>query len=94
MPDRVIVEVDEDLSDLIPDFLIDKRNDTSRPEVTRSRRWTTPRGARPRMESRRAITSRTRASRVIPSRGARRRRARCSAPPACARPPGRGRRRR
>lgn len=27
MPDRVIVEVDEDLSDLIPDFLIHKRND-------------------------------------------------------------------
>ncbi len=27
MPDRVLVEVDEDLSDLIPDFLIHKRND-------------------------------------------------------------------
>ena len=27
MPDRVIVEVDEDLSDLIPDFMIHKRAD-------------------------------------------------------------------
>ena len=27
MPDRVIVEVDEDLSDLIPDFLTHKRDD-------------------------------------------------------------------
>ena len=52
MPDRVIVEVDEDLSDLIPGFLTHKRADIDTIFEAVTRPTTTPRSAASRIGSR------------------------------------------